>query len=289
MITNVSIRAHRQEAGRVKLFRAGGFTLIELLVVIAIIAILAAMLLPVLSKAKARAAAASCMNNNKQLVLAWTMYVNDNSDSLPINSDKGLPYKGTPSWVSGWMDWTISPDNTNTTYLLGSTKALLGDHTGNSAKLFACPAANFVSSPQSAIGWPARVRSVAMNGALGDGVKYSGYPFSSTFWWAKKMSHLRRPGPGECWVFTDEHPDSIDDGILYTSYTYTTGTGLFPELPGTQHGGRCGLGFADGSAVIHKWRSSLANTPVTYTRVNDINVTLNPDMAWFAQHTPQAP
>ena len=71
---------------------------------------------------------------------------------------------------------------------------------------------------------------------------------------------------------------------LFTpSYTYTNGTGLFPELPGTQHGGACGLAFADGSAVIHKWRSGLANTPVTYKRVIDVNVANNPDMTWFAQ------
>src|SRR3954469_7244645 len=256
--------------------RSSAFTLIELLVVIAIIAILAAMLLPALSRAKARAQAVSCMNNNKQLILAWIMYVNDDGDRLPINSLNSQPFQNTPSWIHGFMDWSTGEQNTNTAYLVNDAYSLLGPQLSGTPKIFACPAANFVSPPERSYGWTARSRSVSMDAAVGDGAKFMGYPFSSIFWWAKKMSDLQLPGPSDSWVFTDEHPDSIDDGALYTSYAYTIGTGLFPELPGTQHGGGCGLAFADGSAVIHKWRSSLANTPVTYIRVVDVNVTKNP-------------
>jgi prepilin-type N-terminal cleavage/methylation domain-containing protein len=274
-------------ARRFQLARKTAFTLVELLVVIAIIAILAAMLLPALTRAKAKAQAAACMSNNKQLILAWTMYVNDNNDRLPINSLNSGSYHGTPSWITGFMDWGTGQQNTNTDYLVNDTFSLLGPNLGRSTKVFACPAASFVSPAERAVGWSARARSVSMDAAVGEGDKFMGYPFSSTFWWAKKMNELRFPGPSDSWVFTDEHPDSIDDGDMYTSYTYTNGTGLFPELPGTQHGGACGLAFADGSAVIHKWRSALANTQVTYTRVVDVNVVNNPDMIWFADHTPR--
>ena len=263
--------------------RVCGFTLIELLVVIAIIAILAAMLLPALNRAKIRAVAVECMNNNKQLELAWLMYASENNEKLPVNADSSVPYNGTPSWISGRMDWSIASVNTNTENLVSDGYSLLGADLARNYRVFACPAANYLSAPQVKRGWSQRCRSVTMDGALGEGNKFNaGY---GIYWYvAKKLTAIHSPGPSDVYVFLDEHPDSLDDCIFYTP---NRPWGSLVELPGSQHAGACGVSFADGHAEIHKWRGKFSNLPVTYVYTIDVAVPLNdPDMIWLESHTP---
>ena len=265
--------------------RARGFTLIELLVVIAIIAILAAMLLPALAAAKKKAQAISCLSNYKQLTLAWVMYSNDNSESMAFNGDRNATgVQTTPSWVYSsqvnYMTWGGDGYNTNTQFLINSQLSSMGDYIAKAVAIFRCPADSYVSSAQRALGWNNRDRSCAMDAAIGGGIKY--YAGQTWFYNAKKVSDLHTPGPSDCWLFLDQHPDSIDDGSFYYNSTAAT----FMELPGSNHGGASGLSFADGHSELYKMK--LGAIPVTY---NDYVVNAKysnaADQAWFAQHTPQ--
>jgi prepilin-type processing-associated H-X9-DG protein len=117
-------------------------------------------------------------------------------------------------------------------------------------------------------------------------------PLLQNFFFATKSSQLTVPGPSESWVFTDERPDAIDDARLYTDPFAVTGIGQFTELPGSEHGGACGLTFADGHSEVHKWKDSRTLHKINYTtsgatRVN-ISGTASPDLAWMAQRTPRA-
>ena len=267
-------------------FRKTAFTLIELLVVIAIIAILAALLLPALARAKSKAQAIQCMNNNKQLGLAWMMYAGDNNDVLVINSDRSADWRGTHSWVSGWLDWKLRRDNTNTLMLTDDRFASLGPYTARAAKIYWCPTDIYLSSAQRSAGWANRVRSVAMNAAIGDGDKSTEFRWLK--FWARKMGDLHIPGPSDSWLFTDEHPDSIDDAILYSDPGSTNGIGQFTELPSRDHGGSCGIGFADGHAEVHRWKDSRTVRGVTYEIVQRIPIgTFSIDLAYIAAHTPR--
>lgn len=264
-----------------------GFTLIELLVVIAIIAILAAMLLPALSKAKGRAETIACMSDYKQLGLAWLLYADDNNGILTPNADNSMG--AAPAWVKGVMDWSTAGQNTNTAALTKSDVALLAPYSAQQYKIYHCPSDRFASPAQRSIGWTQRARTVSMNGAFGEGSR----PTDSLFQpWAtdimiKKLAQLGQPGAAKSWVFIDEHPDSLNDAAFYINPYATGASAMWIDMPSSTHSGACTLSFADGHAEVKKWVEGSSVVPVKYGTLNRIAVPNSRDCDWLAERTPR--
>ena len=256
---------------------AEGFTLIELLVVIAIIAILAALLLPALSKSKLKGQQVFCMNNLKQLQVAMVLYADDNADHLAENPGSTI----TPhSWVTGRESWDLfpSPPNTDNTNIANLTSCELGPYVVKNVGIFKCPSDVYLGARGP------RVRSVSLNGFVGDVLEINGLNINTPRGtWRRFLKTGDFFIPALTFVFLDECPDSINDDFFSVLMAPDA---PWTDVPASTHNGAGGFSFADGHAEIKKWLDGTTLSPVR--RVNpcpDNNKVSVRDMGWLQQRT----
>jgi len=286
--------SERGQRGFSPLTSRGGFTLIELLVVIAIIAILAAMLLPALSRAKTKAQGTQCLNNHRQLMIAWRMYTEDSNDQL-LFSYVALNAANSPyAWIQGNIvsSGAINPvqagDKTfiQNSPLFAYTKAY---------EIWRCPAdRNRVvasAGPDAGRDVPT-IRSMSMNYMVGgNGTDpanlYGQWTSHSKFAIFRKLGEIR--APTMTWVVMDERPNLINDAYFVVDMVnYSNPRGMqIIDHPGIQHGNSAGLSFADGHAEAKRWRGPAFLQPKPEGRVPASTPQDKADLGWLMERTSQ--
>jgi prepilin-type processing-associated H-X9-DG protein len=220
--------------------------LIELLVVIAIIAILAALLLPTLGRAKAKGQSIACVNNLKQLQLAWQLYADDHNDTICANRWNlvGEQFRSTPgSWVLGNAQLDAHPTNIQSGVLFRYTQAV---------GVYRCPADKSFTTTAPKV---PRLRSYMLDWLLNGGLLGWVPPSSVAQRTKLRTAHLVEPPPAWVFTFVDTSARTIQDGCFVTHFLgHPEGDRQFNDIPADRHGRGANVAFCDGHVEHHRWK-----------------------------------
>jgi prepilin-type processing-associated H-X9-DG protein len=266
-----------------------GFTLSDLLALLTALSILVLLFIAARARAGNGGQVASCLENMRRLSLAWQLYANDHQGRLIDNYDVSstldtIQKQSYRTWANNVMDWTLNPINTNLDLVAASK---LFPYLGLDPEVFKCPSDAYLSATQRTAGWSHRARSYSMNGSMGAPFQNASKKTAAGL--SEWLDHRRQfvslstiTRPSEIFVFLDEHPDSINNGL------YLLGDGTsWGDMPASYHNGACSFSFADGHAELHGWQFDSTKQPVVFVSLGYISVPRaeRGDWQWMAQRT----
>jgi prepilin-type processing-associated H-X9-DG protein len=273
---------------------AAAFTCTELFAVIATVALVVVTLLPAFAHSRPDAQTFQCLNNHKQLMLAWQVYAADHADRVPNNFTipdtlNAITSGKLDNWANNVMTWgaTTSTEDRSNTNELWIKNGVFGKYTGSSVRIYKCPSDLYLGLAQSRAGWIQRNRSISMNSLCGRSDRLAssttGRSWSEGGAYRQFLKTSDVAFPAMTWVTVDEHPDSINEGFFVVPFNTST----WGDLPASLHDGACSFSFADGHVEVHKWLSGTSKYPVRFSfgPIRTFDAAGRQDFQWYKDRT----